>query len=260
MMKAKQLLKGLTNIEIESESANIYDVCVNCLEKGEFGGAQEYAQRMAERNVLRGMSAENFLGGMLTLRDVYGRSLFEKYRNDLPRLFCALDIYEPVANGILSIVAMSFVAERERLVHQQQEAIRELSTPVLQVREGLLILPIIGLLDSYRARQLTEQLLRSIREKRARVVVLDLTGVATVDSKVANHLLQTISACRLMGARAIITGLSPEIAQTLVTIGVELGSVVTMSDLQSGIEEADRMLGYHTLRNSAAAYSAEKNR
>ena len=103
---------------------------------------------------------------------------------------------------------VNFVQERERVIRQQQEAIRELSTPVLQVRERLLILPIIGVLDGQRARQLTEQLLRGIRANRAKVVVIDITGVPTIDSTVANHLVQTVDASRLMGASVIITGLS----------------------------------------------------
>ena len=139
---------------------------------------------------------------------------------------------------------MGFVQERERIIREQQEAIRELSTPVLQVRERLLILPIIGAIDPQRARQLTEQLLRGIRTNRARVVVIDITGVAALDSNVANHLVQTVEASRLLGATVIVTGLSPEIAQTLVTIGVDLGKMNTVGDLQGGIEEAERLLGY----------------
>jgi rsbT co-antagonist protein RsbR len=199
---------------------------------------------MAERGVLRAMSSEQILGGMLTLRDVYGRSLFGKYRQDMAQLTSALDVYEPVANNILAIVAMAFIRERENVVRQQQEAIRELSTPVLQVREGMLILPIIGLIDSLRAKQLTEQLLRAIRSNRAKAVVVDITGVPAVDSKIANHILQTVDAARLMGARVIITGLSPEVAQALVTLGVDISRVTTVGDLQGGIEEADKLLGY----------------
>jgi rsbT co-antagonist protein RsbR len=250
-MTAKALLAGLTKEETESESAIIYDTCVGCMETGKYDAAEAYAHRMAERGVLRGMTTEQILGGMLTLRDVYGRNLFQLYQNDMPRLLSALGIYEPVANKILAIVAMSFIGEREKereeVVRQQREAIRELSTPVLQVREGLLILPIIGLIDTQRARQLTEQLLRAIRANRAKVVVMDITGVPAVDSKVANHLLQTVDACRLMGAEVIVTGLSPEIAQTIVAIGVDLSRVKTVNDLQGGIEEADRLLGYKVI-------------
>jgi rsbT co-antagonist protein RsbR len=142
---------------------------------------------------------------------------------------------------------VSFVQERERVIRQQQEAIRELSTPVLQVRERLLILPIIGVIDSQRARQLTEQLLRGIRNNRAKVVVVDITGVPTIDQTVANHLVKTVEASRLMGASVIITGLSAEIAQTLVTIGVDLSKMNAVGDLQGGIEEAERLLGYKVI-------------
>lgn len=142
----------------------------------------------------------------------------------------------------------TYVFQRERTINLQQDAIRELSTPVLQVREGLLILPIVGVLDSMRALQVTEQLLRGIRAKRAKVVVIDVTGVPSVDSRVASHLVQTIEAARLMGATGILTGLAPEIAQTLVTIGVDLSNIQTVGDLQGGIEMAERMLGYQVTR------------
>ncbi len=254
-MTTKGLLAGLTREDIENESITIYDTCIVCLETGEYEGAQTYATRMAERGVLRGMTTEQIIGGILTLRDVYGRSLFEWYQQDMERLLAALDIYEPVANKILSIVALAFVEEREKIVRQQQEAIRELSTPVLQVRDQMLILPIIGVIDTHRARQLTEQLLRTIRTNRAKVVVIDITGVPAVDSKVANHLVQTVDASRLMGATVIVTGISPEIAQTLVTLGVDLSKMNTVGDLQGGIEEADQLLGYRAIRIDPASGS-----
>jgi rsbT co-antagonist protein RsbR len=250
-MTGKGFLAGLTPEETERESATIYDTCVGCLETGQYDGAQAYASKMAERAVLRGMTTEQAIGGLLTLRDVYGRSLFERYQGNMKRLSEALDIYEPVANKILSIVALAFIDEREKVVRQQLEAIRELSTPVLQLRAGELILPIIGMIDTQRARQITEGLLRAIRANRARVVVMDITGVPAVDSKVANHLLQTVQAARLMGAAVIVTGLSAEVAQTLVTIGVDLSSLNTLSDLQSGIEEADRLVGYRVITTEA---------
>src|SRR5918998_137108 len=146
----------------------------------------------------------------------------------------------------------NYVEERERIIRQQQDSIRELSTPVLPVRERLLILPIIGVLDSERARQLTEQLLSGIRTHRARVVVIDVTGAPDVDETVANHLVRTVDASRLMGASVIITGLSPKIAQTLVTIGVDLSKMNTIGDLQGGLEEAERLLGYATEQNGTA--------
>jgi rsbT co-antagonist protein RsbR len=128
----------------------------------------------------------------------------------------------------------------------------ELSTPVLQVRERLLILPIIGVLDATRAQQLTEQLLHGIRAHRAKLVVIDITGVPDVDEAVANSLVDTVTASRLMGADVIITGLSSEIAQTLVTIGVDLDKMNTVGDLQGGIEEAERLLGFKVVRTDDA--------
>jgi rsbT co-antagonist protein RsbR len=143
----------------------------------------------------------------------------------------------------LGLAIDSYLFDRDRTIRSQQRQLEELSTPVLQLRPGLLILPIIGLLDARRAQQLTEQLLQAIRSRRGKVVVLDVTGVAAVDSRVANHLIQTVDAARLMGATAIVTGVSPEVAQTLVGLGISLGNVTTVADLQGGIDEADRLLG-----------------
>jgi rsbT co-antagonist protein RsbR len=190
------------------------------------------------------------VGIVLLLRDVLARSLFEKYQRDFRLLNRVLDAYEPAANRIANTVAVSFVDERERVIRQQQDSIRELSTPVLPVRERLLILPMIGVLDGERARQLTEQLLNGIRTHRAKVVVIDITGVPDVDQSVANNLVRTVDASRLMGASVIITGLSPLIAQTLVTIGVDLSKMDTIGDLQGGLEEAERLLGYSVTREN----------
>jgi rsbT co-antagonist protein RsbR len=139
------------------------------------------------------------------------------------------------------------IHERERTIGKQSEAIRELSTPVLQIRERLLLLPIIGIIDTHRAQLITESLLQAIRTARARVVVIDVTGVATIDSKVANHLLQTVTAARLMGARAIVSGVSADVAQSMVALGIELSPFKTVGDLQGGLEQADRILGYRVV-------------
>ena len=145
----------------------------------------------------------------------------------------------------IEVIGEAYLTAKERVIRQQEEAIRELSTPVLRLRERLLILPLIGIVDTQRARQVTESMLRAIRDHRAKVVVMDITGVPMVDSKVANHLIQSVEAARLMGAAVFITGLSPEIAQTLVALGAELPNVKTFADLQGGMEEAERMLGLH---------------
>ena len=252
-----RLLTALTPEEIFNEATSVYDNYVEVLETGSVEALQDYARNLSERIIPRGVETDEVLGIVLLLRDVLNRSLFEKYQRDFDYLNQVLDAYEPAANRITNTVAINFVQERERVIRQQQEAIRELSTPVLQVRERLLILPIIGVLDGQRARQLTEQLLRGIRTNRAKVVVIDITGVPTIDSTVANHLVQTVDASRLMGASVIITGLSPEIAQTLVTLGVELGKVNAVGDLQGGIEEAERLLGYTVSLGSDGAEDSQ---
>ena len=243
-----ELLTAMSPEEIFSEATTVYDSYVEVLENGSVEALQDYARDLSERIIPRGVETDEVVGIVLLLRDVLARSLFEKYQTDFDLLNRVLDAYEPAANRIANTVAVGFVQERERIIRQQQEAIRELSTPVLQVREQLLILPIIGVLDSQRARQVTEQLLRAIRANRAKVVVIDITGVPTIDSTVANHLVQTVDASGLMGASVIITGLSSDIALTLVTIGLDLSKMNAVGDLQGGIEEAERLLGYEVSR------------
>jgi rsbT co-antagonist protein RsbR len=239
-----RLLRAMTSQEIFSEVTAVYDNYVTALETGSVETLQAYARDLSERIIPRGVETDEVLGIVLLLRDVLARSLFENYMSEPALLDRILDAYEPAANRIAVTVGVSFVEERERVIREQQEAIRELSTPVLQVRERLLILPIIGGLDSQRARQLTEQLLGAIQAHRAKVVVIDITGVASIDVNVANHLVQTVEAARLMGASAIITGLSSKIAQTLVDLGVDLSMMRTVGDLQGGLEEAERLLGH----------------
>jgi rsbT co-antagonist protein RsbR len=252
-----ELLTAMTPEELFSEATSVYDNYVEVLETGSIEALQAYARNLSERIIPRGVETEEVLGIVLLLRDVLARSLFKKYQGDFDLLNRVLDAYEPAANRIANTVGGGFVQERERVIRQQQEAIRELSTPVLQVRERLVILPIIGVLDSQRARQLTEQLLSGIRTHRAKVVVIDITGVPEIDSTVANHLVQTVEASRLMGASVIITGLSSDIALTLVTIGVDLSKMNAVGDLQGGIEQAERLLGYAVTSTSGGDRALE---
>ena len=242
------LLQAMTNQEVAAETTSVYDNYVEVLETGSVEALQHYARDLSERIIPRGVETNEVVGIVLLLRDVLARSLFEKYQRDFGLLNRVLDAYEPAANRIANTVAVSFVDERERVIRQQQDAILELSTPVLPVRERLLILPIIGVLDSERAKQLTVQLLNAIRTHRAKVVVIDITGVPAIDVNVANHLVQAVRASGLMGAGVIITGLSAEIAQTLVNLGVDLSMMQTVGDLQGGIEEAERLLSYAVTR------------
>jgi rsbT co-antagonist protein RsbR len=143
---------------------------------------------------------------------------------------------------VMVAVGDSYLDAKERIIGEQQQVLRELSTPVLELRPGLLLVPLIGLIDSDRALLLTQQLLEGIAANRAKAVVLDITGVAAVDSAVANHLMQTVHASRLMGAHTLISGLSAENAQTLVRLGLDLAPLNTVGTLADGVLAASAIL------------------
>ena len=213
--------------------------------KGEYGA--EYMQQRIALGALygkAGLEARVFLAAFHQLLRAIGGAIVRQYEHAPTEGFEIFTSIQKVAFIDVGLIVDALMFERERTIHRQQDAIRELSTPVLQIRDRLLLLPIIGVIDTHRARLVTETLLRSIRDNRAKVVVMDVTGVATIDSKVANHLLQTVSAARLMGALVIVTGLSADVAQSLVALGIELAKITTVGDLQGGLEEAERILGY----------------
>lgn len=168
--------------------------------------------------------------------------LVKRYGDDARRLANVIGAMNDYVDIAMSVIGDEYLKTKEKLISSQQDAIRELSTPVLQLEARLLLLPIVGVLDTQRARTLTDHLLAEIRQERARAVVIDITGVPAVDSSVANHLLQTISAARLMGAAVFVTGLSAHVAQALVTLGVGLTGIETCGNLQDGIEAARALI------------------
>lgn len=251
-----RMLSVLTEEEVSIESIELVDNYIDVLETSSVESMQLYARSLSRRIVPRRVDTPELLGIVLVLRDVLARGLLDLAEGDAVRLRTMLSVFEPVANRIATTVAEGSVQEHERLIRLQQDSIRQLSTPVLQVRDRLLIHPIIGVVDGDRARQITEQLLASIRAHRATVVVMDLTGVPSVDAAVANHLVQTVEAARLLGASMIVTGLSPDLSRTLVTIGVDLSSLHAVGDLQGGIEEAEAILGLRVVRIGSASGAA----
>jgi rsbT co-antagonist protein RsbR len=124
---------------------------------------------------------------------------------------------------------------QQEIIAAQQAALRELSTPLIPIMDGVVAMPLIGAIDSARAQQIMETLLEGIGEQHANLAILDITGVRVVDTQVANALIRTAQAAQLLGARVVLTGITPEVAQTLVQLGVDLSSVTTRSTLQSGI-------------------------
>jgi rsbT co-antagonist protein RsbR len=131
------------------------------------------------------------------------------------------------------------VEEKERLL----KTVRELSSPVIQVWENVLVMPLVGAIDSARATRITEDLLTGIIKYQAEIVIIDITGVPVVDTSVANHLIQTIKAAALLGAKCVVVGISSEVAQSLINLGVDLSGVVTRSNLQAGVRYAMEMMG-----------------
>jgi rsbT co-antagonist protein RsbR len=143
----------------------------------------------------------------------------------------------------MSIAIDAYHAANLDALRRHQAAIRELSTPVIRVHDRILLLPVVGTIDSQRAHQIMETVLLRVTEDQAKVLILDIAGVAVVDTKVADHLLKTTAAVKLVGARTIITGISAQVARTIIQLGVDISSLDTQSRLSDGIELALSIVG-----------------
>ena len=163
------------------------------------------------------------------------------------------------ANQLLDKLALltteAYVAAREELIGRQQQELMELSTPVVKLWDGILALPIIGTLDSARTQVVMESLLQAVVQTNSRYAIIDITGVPTVDTLVAQHLLKTITAARLMGAECIISGVRPQIAQTIVHLGIDLAQVVTKAKLADAFALTLQKSGRAVVRTGAAVQS-----
>ncbi len=133
-------------------------------------------------------------------------------------------------------------ARMEKQMEAQRQAIMELSTPVIKIWDGVMLLPLVGIIDTVRSQHIIENLLNAIVENEASVAILDLTGVPVVDTSVARHILKTVSAAKMLGSEVILTGFSPDVSQTLVTLGIDLSNITTCGSLKLGIEKAFSMI------------------
>ncbi len=150
------------------------------------------------------------------------------------------DDFTPVEYSV-NFLAEQLVYEQKQkldLIEQQRRSIEELSTPIIKIWERVLVLPLIGAIDTRRSQRLTESLLTDVAATQTRVAILDITGVPTVDSAVANHLIKTVTAVKLLGAECVITGIRPDVAQTIIHLGVDLSDVETLANLSEGLKWA----------------------
>jgi rsbT co-antagonist protein RsbR len=190
------------------------------------------------------------------------RPLFEQMRATASGDALAATLWSAteVLDGLGLYTTEVYQRSREEVIARQQQEMLELSTPVVKLWEGVLALPMIGTLDSARTQVVMETLLQKIVETGSQVAILDITGVPTVDTLVAQHLLKTVAAARLMGADCIISGIRPQIAQTIVHLGVDLGTVITKATLADAFALALTRSGMAVMRkDKAAAQDKRKN-
>lgn len=217
---------------------------------GDWGAFVAYLRERGREYANAGFAFSDWFAITNAMRQPLLPLLIDAYGEDRDRLAGAFHAMAEFFDFSIATLGSAYLDAKQALIEQQHDAIAELSIPVLRLREGLLLLPVVGVVDSTRARMITENLLDAIQHHRARAVVIDITGVPEVDTEVANRLLQTADAARLMGATAIVTGLSAGVAEALVTLGVNLAGLQTMSDLQSGVDAANQIVGYRVVQRA----------
>jgi rsbT co-antagonist protein RsbR len=199
-------------------------------------------RRIGRIHEAAGITPTLYIGAYAYYLNRLGLLILQKMAVEPERAFQLYLSLQKIAHFDMALALETYVDAREQTIETQQREMSELPTPVLKLKDGLILIPVVGSLDTSRARMLTVAMLEGIRDYRAQAVVLDITGVAFVDSLVANSLIQTMQAARLMGARSVLTGVSAEVAQAMVKIGVTNSALNTAGDLQSGIEAAESML------------------
>ncbi|EQM67611.1 hypothetical protein L682_20815 [Aquipseudomonas alcaligenes OT 69] len=191
-------------------------------------------ERLSQAQSRQGFTPSEIATFVLSLKEPLFRRIQDRGDNAIELVWITTRLLDKL--GLYSMQA--FVAGRETVIREQQESMLELSTPVVQLWKGVLAIPLIGSLDSNRTQVVMEALLQKIVETESDIAIIDITGVPTVDTMVAQHLLKTITAAKLMGAKCIISGIRPQIAATIVHLGVELGDVMTKASLADAFQLA----------------------
>lgn len=179
---------------------------------------------------------------VFSLKEALLQILHEEIKNDPATLYQESTRINRIMDNLSVVTFETFIKGREEVILRQTDEIAEISTPVIRVWNGILALPIIGTLDSARTQIVMENLLQEIVETSSSIAILDISGVPAVDSLVAQHLIKTVSATRLMGAECIISGIRPEIAQTVVHLGIDLSNIITKATLASALAYAFQVM------------------
>ena len=213
-----------------------------------FQALQSFFGNMSKQIVVRGGKMEDFVRYMQFLQRCFIEALDEDEGVSPKDMRALLVLLSSVFNELSLEVFDLYLRDKESTINAQQRELRETSTPITEIWDGVLTLPIIGTLDSSRTLLVMDALLNRIASERASAVVMDITGVHTVDSQVSHHLIQMVRAIQLMGATAILTGIRPEIARAITSLNIDLGNVTTRATLSDGLKEAFRILNIEVVK------------
>jgi rsbT co-antagonist protein RsbR len=245
----------LTMDEINDYSLEFLELFVLLLQAGEkvdrrsseHKALRQFFSNFSQQIQIRGGNMEEFVRFIHFMQDVFLNNLEVDSTLDFQQTRAILLLLASVFNDIILDVFHVYLAEKERTIQAQQEELKHTSTPITEIWDGVLTLPIIGTLDSSRTMSVMENMLERIEKERAKVVVIDVTGVQAIDSQVSHHLIQMIRAVGLMGAKAILTGIRPEIARAITSLNIDLSLVSTRATLSEGLKEAFSLLGITVL-------------
>jgi|SRR5580704_14366520 rsbT co-antagonist protein RsbR len=261
---ARSLQRGdlISKTELEEQSKAVLVAVVKGVQSGSndvsspgWSGARELLQQISASRARQGFSPVEVATFVLSLK----QPIFSAIRHDLAKsqdkLFDTVWSATELLDRLALTTTEAVMNTREELISRQQLELLELSTPVVKLWDGILALPIIGTLDSARTQVVMENLLQTIVATNSKYAIIDITGVPTVDTLVAQHLLKTITAARLMGAECIISGVRPQIAQTIVHLGINLEDVVTKAKLSDALALALQRSGRTVVRTSEGSNS-----
>jgi rsbT co-antagonist protein RsbR len=251
MSTAVRRVDLISNEEIDSQSRELMTAIASGAKSGDvtnldgpaWGPARDILNAISASRAKQGFSTSETATFVLSLKQPIFALVRREHANDPAAMFDEIWKSTQLVDKLALITADSFQATREKFIARQQEELMELSTPVVKLWDGILALPIIGTLDSARTQVVMESLLQAVVQTNSRVAIIDITGVPTVDTLVAQHLLKTITAARLMGADCIISGVRPQIAQTIVHLGIDLAGVITKAKLSDAFALALQRTG-----------------